>query len=82
MNFDTGSVSLTLPSSTIIMIGDADDRLGHRHDAEDGVLLHRLLRLDVHQPLRLEMRDAAVARDERDGAREAPGRRCDAAPDR
>jgi hypothetical protein len=44
-----------------------DHRLGHRHDAEDGVLLHRLLAVDVHQPVRLEMRDAAVARDERHG---------------
>jgi hypothetical protein len=35
---------------------------------EDGVLLHRFVRLEVHQPVGLEVRDATVARDECDRA--------------
>ncbi len=70
MNRETGSVSRSLPFLDQHHHRDADDGLRHRHDAEDGVLRHRLLRLEVHQPLRLEVRDAAVPRDERDGAAE------------
>ena len=66
MNFEAGIGEPHLPVLDQHQDRDADDGLGHRHDAEDGVLLHRLLRLDVHQTVCLEVSDAAVARDERD----------------
>ena len=47
--------------------GDAGHRLRHRGDGEDGVLLHRGVRLEVHQPVRLEMRYVPAPRDDGDG---------------
>ncbi len=46
----------------------AGDRLAHRRDAEDGVLAHRRLALDVLEPGRVDVDHLAVARDERDDA--------------
>ena len=39
---------------------DAEHRLGRRHHDEDRVLRHRLFRLDVHQPVGLEVHDLAA----------------------
>ncbi len=47
---------------------DAGDRLGHRRDAEHRVLRHRLLRLDVGDAGRFEVRDTPVARHQRHAA--------------
>jgi hypothetical protein len=73
MNFETGSVRRILPSSIIISVATPIDRLGHRHDAEDAVLDHRLLRLELHDALCLVIGDAPVARDQRDRTVEAAG---------
>ena len=42
--------------------------------AEDAVLDHRLLRVEIHQPVGLVVADASVARHQRHGAGEAAGR--------
>ena len=42
-----------------------DNRLGHRREREDRVLLHRLVRFLVAPALRLEVDDLALARDQR-----------------
>ena len=61
-------VELELPFFLEDHCRDADDRLGHRVDAEDRVLAHRLLRGDVHQPVSLEVGDLAAAGDDGDRA--------------
>jgi hypothetical protein len=53
--------------------GDAGHRLGHRGDAEEGVLRHRLLRFEVHQAMRLEVDDPSAPGDERHGAGDLAG---------
>ena len=68
MNRDTGSVSRTFPSSTIIMMatpvtGLVIDAMRKMPSLRIGVFA-----LEVHQPLRLEVRDAPLARHDRDGA--------------
>ena len=50
----TGSSIATRPSSTSIMKATLGDRLGHRIDAEDGVVLDRHLALDVGKALHRE----------------------------
>ena len=50
--------------------GDAGHRLGRRGHAEERVLRHRLLRVDIHHALRLEVDHLPLARDERDGPRD------------
>ena len=58
---------------------DAGDRLGHRVDAEDRVLLHRRAALQVALAGGLELHDLAVLRDHRDDAgRAGCGRRAPA----
>src|SRR5262245_21622645 len=52
---------------------DAHDRLRHRVDAEDRIRRDRPLALDLEVALRLEVRDLAPARDEREGAGELAG---------
>jgi hypothetical protein len=47
---------------------DADHGLGHRRDAEHVRGRHRLLRLEVHDALRVDVGDLAFARDGDDGA--------------
>src|SRR5262249_30461779 len=44
---------------------DADDRLGHRREAEDGVASHRRLRRQILDAVRVKVHDLAVPRDER-----------------
>ena len=48
--------------------GDAGDRLAHRVDAEERVLGHRFLRLEVAVAVRVEVRDLAAAGDQARGA--------------
>ena len=48
----------------------AHHRFRHRHDAEHGIRRHRFFCFDIHQALRLQVRDTAIARDQRDRARE------------
>ena len=48
------------------------DRLGHRVDAEDGVVRHRCAARDVHHAVRLQVRDRAVARHRRHRAGKLP----------
>ena len=52
---------------------DADDRLGHRGDAEHRRRRHRLLRLEIHDALRVEVGEASLARDRDHGAGEIAG---------
>ena len=52
--------------------GGADDRLGHREDAEDGVELDRVVLADVELPHRIGEDDLPVPRQHRDDARELP----------
>jgi len=47
------------------LIRDTRDRLRHGRQAEQVVLRHRLLRVHVHDALRLEVRDLAPSSDER-----------------
>ena len=74
MKRDTGSLSLTLPSSASMRIATA--ATGFDIDAmrniESGCI--GALRLQVHDALRLEIGDLAVARDERHGAGDLAGR--------
>ena len=49
---------------------DRRDRLGHRHDLEDAVLLHGTARLDVGHAESMELHHVAAGRDQRDGARD------------
>jgi hypothetical protein len=53
--------------------GDAGDRLGHRIDAENGVVLYRLLALDVGETLHRMMNHLAAAIDQELGSRKAAG---------
>ena len=73
MKRDTGSVETDLPFLDQHQDGDAGDRLGHRGDAEDAVLPHRRLRLEVHHPVRLEVGDLAAPRHDGHAAGDLPG---------
>ena len=53
--------------------GDAGDRLGHRIDAKNGVVLHRNLALDVGETLHRTMDDLAAAIDQELRSRKAAG---------
>ena len=53
--------------------GDAGDRLGHRIDAKNGVVLHRGLALDVGKALHRAVDDLAAAIDQELGSRKAAG---------
>ena len=53
--------------------GDRRDRLGHRIDAEDGVVPHRDLALDIGEALHGAVGDLAAAVDQKLGARKASG---------
>src|ERR1700722_5575457 len=66
MNFDTGSLMRSRPSST--SIGDRNDRLGHRIDAEDRVVAHRRP-AGSQGPDRLAVSDPAVPGDQHGEAR-------------
>ena len=68
MKRDTGSVRRSFPSSISIRI--ATPVTGFDIDAMRKIASLRIgvLRLDVHQPLRLEMRDPPLARHHRDRA--------------
>ena len=72
MNFETGSVSLIFAFFHHHEYGNAHDRFCHRRNAENRVFGHRLVRLDVHQSLRLEMSDLSLAGDQRDRAGNVP----------
>jgi hypothetical protein len=51
---------------------DADDRLGHRIDAEDRVLLHRIGRRDIALALDRHPRDLAASRHQHHRTRQQP----------
>ena len=52
---------------------DADDRLGHRRDAEHRRRRHRLLRLEIHDALRVDVGEATLARHRDHGAGQIAG---------